>query len=238
MDANNSANPPFHSGQFAYDYLYLSSAKRSMGAIKGAKKSLLIDYPDLMVDTTKLSGDLAWGIPDVYILNLLAGAEPLYLFETYNGDTTFQGKTCGVRYLGSDYKFIYLAFPLYFSYTDQAKQLIGKAMSDFNEPTGVEQPEKELIPSQFSLSQNYPNPFNPVTNISYYLEKSTNVKLCIYNILGEKVKVLVDEWQTKGLRRVNWDGKDENGKTVASGIYFYKITTPEFSQTKKMVLLK
>jgi hypothetical protein len=100
-----------------------------------------------------------------------------------------------------------------------------------------ENPEAE-IPDQFSLSQNYPNPFNPQTNIEYALSKDTDVKLTIYNVLGERVKVLVDEHQTAGYQRVSWDGRDQEGEEVASGVYFYRLETREFSKVKKMSLIK
>jgi flagellar hook assembly protein FlgD len=65
-----------------------------------------------------------------------------------------------------------------------------------------------------------------------------NVNIAVYNILGQKVKTLADEYQEAGYKQVNWDGKDDGGREVASGIYFYKIKTIGFEKTKKMVLLK
>jgi len=94
------------------------------------------------------------------------------------------------------------------------------------------------IPKTHQLFQNYPNPFNPETQIKYDLPVSGHVELTIYNILGQKVKVLVDEIQDAGHKSVMWDGKDDEGREVASGIYFYKITAESFKKTKKMVLLK
>jgi hypothetical protein len=94
------------------------------------------------------------------------------------------------------------------------------------------------IPQEFSLSANYPNPFNPETEIKYALPKDCHVTLAIYNILGEKVKVLVDEQQSAGYRRACWDGKSDKGEEVASGVYFYRLETKEFSQVKKMMLVK
>ena len=93
-------------------------------------------------------------------------------------------------------------------------------------------------PGKFELAQNYPNPFNPETKISYALPKDCGVKLTIYNIMGQKIKVLVDEHQTAGYKDVYWDGKNDKGREVASGIYFYKLDAAEFSQGKRMVLLK
>lgn len=93
-------------------------------------------------------------------------------------------------------------------------------------------------PTVFSLSQNYPNPFNPKTIIRFALPKDSWVKLEVYNVLGQRVKTLVDEELTPGIKEVEWDGKDHNGFEVASGIYFYKIEANDFSDIKKMVMLK
>ena len=102
------------------------------------------------------------------------------------------------------------------------------------EPNKVIRP----IPQTFSLAQNYPNPFNPTTTIEYALPSDAQVEICIYNILGRKVKVLVDERQLAGYKKVTWDGKNEKGHDVASGVYFCKIKAGDFTQVKKMVLLK
>lgn len=93
-------------------------------------------------------------------------------------------------------------------------------------------------PTVFSLAQNYPNPFNPKTMIRFALPKDSWVKLEVYNILGQKVKTLVDEKLAAGVKEVEWDGRDGKGLEVASGIYFYKIKADDFSDVKKMVMLK
>lgn len=94
------------------------------------------------------------------------------------------------------------------------------------------------IPKTFNLSQNYPNPFNAVTVISFALPKAGHVKLEIYNILGQKVKDLVDEKVSAGYKKVVWDGKNNGGNDVASGVYFYKLRTEGFVEVMKMTLLK
>ena len=109
---------------------------------------------------------------------------------------------------------------------------------DSNFYTDVKDEDFANLPRNFTLKQNYPNPFNPNTTIEYYLPKPAQVKLSIYNILGQQVKTLVNEYQTAGNRRIVWDGKDERGTSVASGIYFYKLSTPDFAETKKMLLIK
>jgi hypothetical protein len=94
------------------------------------------------------------------------------------------------------------------------------------------------IPMTFNLSQNYPNPFNPKTSISYVVADADNVTLTVYNLLGEQVKVLVDGFQAAGEYTVDWNGDDVSGRTVSSGVYFYKLSSGDYAQTKKMMLMK
>jgi len=108
---------------------------------------------------------------------------------------------------------------------------------DFN-PIELSASKIQAIPKEFTLSQNYPNPFNPTTTISYALPTNAFVKLMVYNILGQKVKTLVDEEQTAGYRQVLWNGQNDRGEAVGSGIYFYRIQAADFTKTAKMSLLK
>ena len=98
--------------------------------------------------------------------------------------------------------------------------------------------EQATLPKTYSLFQNYPNPFNPETQISYDLPNDSWVKLSIYNIRGQKVRTLVDGFEAAGHKRIKWDGTDEEGKKVGSGLYFYRIQAGEFTDTKKMILMK
>jgi hypothetical protein len=93
-------------------------------------------------------------------------------------------------------------------------------------------------PSEFVLSQNYPNPFNPSTKIEFTLAKSGIVTLQIYNVLGRKVRTLVSENLPSGYKSVMWDGKSDEGNEVASGVYFYQLKVGDFSEPKRMLLLK
>jgi subtilisin family serine protease len=94
------------------------------------------------------------------------------------------------------------------------------------------------LPDKLTLYQNYPNPFNPATTISFRLEQKARVNLTVYNILGEKVKVLVDGDREAGSQAVTWDGTDNNGAGVASGVYFYRFVANDQVLTRKMSLLK
>lgn len=96
----------------------------------------------------------------------------------------------------------------------------------------------EDTPLVFSLSQNAPNPFNPETIISYSLPQSEQVKLVIYNVLGQEIRTLVSAFQPAGRYRVVWNSRDDFGRSVSSGVYFYQITAGEFLDTRKMLILK
>ena len=90
----------------------------------------------------------------------------------------------------------------------------------------------------FHLNSNYPNPFNSETTISFLIPKISKVEISIYNIKGQKIKTLVNENLQRGHHKILWNGKNENGETVSSGIYFYKMETDNFSEIKKCILLK
>jgi subtilisin family serine protease len=104
-------------------------------------------------------------------------------------------------------------------------------------PTGVDDGQTS-VPGTFALAQNYPNPFNPSTTIEYSVPSGTHVSIDIFNVLGQRIKVLVDQAQPVGTYRVDWRGTDEAGRTVASGIYFYRLKTDAHTEAKKMILLK
>jgi hypothetical protein len=109
---------------------------------------------------------------------------------------------------------------------------------DFHGVTQVGDFSEENIPECFRLFPNYPNPFNPLTNIVYFLPADVRIKLTVYNLKGEKVRELIDGFQTKGWKKVIWDGKDSRGRSVSSGIYFCELQADQASETMKMVLLK
>lgn len=95
------------------------------------------------------------------------------------------------------------------------------------------------IPKAFALYQNAPNPFNPMTTIRYDVPTGGGkVTLRVYDVSGRLMKALVDEVQSAGQKSARWDGKNERGESVASGIYFYRMEVPGFVLTKKMVLLR
>jgi len=104
--------------------------------------------------------------------------------------------------------------------------------------TDVRDISRGIIPRQYTLSQNYPNPFNANTQIVFELPKAGRVTLELFNLLGQKVSTLVNEYLSAGTKIVNWDGRDNKGASVPSGIYFYQLRSGDFIEKKKMVFLK
>ncbi len=94
------------------------------------------------------------------------------------------------------------------------------------------------IPKTFELSNNYPNPFNPTTVIQYAMPRADQVSLEIYNLLGQRVRTLVEGVISPGYHEAVWDGRNESGQQVESGVYFYRLNTGETALVKKMLFIK
>jgi hypothetical protein len=94
------------------------------------------------------------------------------------------------------------------------------------------------IPTDFGLKENYPNPFNPATRITFVLPEQTMTTLRIYDLLGREVATLIDGALSPGTHSLPWDGKDLDGISVNSGVYFYRLQAGRFSETKRLLLLR
>lgn len=122
---------------------------------------------------------------------------------------------------------------------DPVPNLVGLYVFEFeNTQTFVGVEESFEVPMTYSLRQNYPNPFNPITHISYDILEATNVTIQIYDLLGQIVNTLVNERKEPGVYVTRWDGLDQSGSKVANGVYFYRLATGRFTETRKMLLLK
>ncbi len=104
--------------------------------------------------------------------------------------------------------------------------------------TDVQQAADDHHTRGFSLEQNFPNPFNNTTLVRFDLLNSSRVNLAVYNILGQKVKTLVDAEKGAGTHALEWDGTDQSGQSVASGVYLYRLQAGQFSETKRLLYLK
>ncbi len=115
-----------------------------------------------------------------------------------------------------------------------------------NPVVGIEEPLNGEIPAEFALLQNYPNPFNPSTEIKFHLPSAASVALTVYNTLGQKVRMLVNENLQAGIYQVTWDGKNAAGYLSATGVYIYRISATGtsagkrvlFNEVRKMILIK
>ncbi len=140
------------------------------------------------------------------------------------------------------------AFNYFFVLEDKSKGVhntkyaVGLLNTSIGMLTGVK-PVDETVPAEYALKQNYPNPFNPSTEIQFSLPTTSQTKLEIYSVAGEKVKTLVDGRYVPGTYKVTWNGTNDLGNPVASGMYLYRIDargepSGNFTMIKKMVLVK
>ena len=150
----------------------------------------------------------------------------------------YEGKFPGGRVPG---RLIYLSFPFETIYPVEPRIAVMSRVFDFFEgqyPLAVPTPEQQVA-QDFSLLQNYPNPFNPSTTIKFRLPESRKISLIVYNLLGEKVRILIDNASyTPGTWEVSWDGLDYHGRQVASGVYIYRLTGPDIQLSRKMMLIR
>jgi hypothetical protein len=120
------------------------------------------------------------------------------------------------------------------NWTDQPNPTIGQ-----ENVTSVD--ENPNVPVKFSLAQNYPNPFNPSTVINYTISpsaNSTNTRLEIFNLLGQKVRTLVDARESGGIHSVSWDGRNDAGELLPSGVYVYRLMSGTLIDSKKMLFIR
>jgi len=208
--------------------------------------SQIPEYPELVWDSLAAAGHSGslgniTGIPCPSYA-ALAGSdyEVIYTYNSAVDSVLTEGMPVAWRGTGP-YQYVFFDVPLSFMERQAAVEALRQAVGDMgiisdNDPLTDQPP----LPREFSLAQNWPNPFNPTTVIEFYNPepRPSEVTLDIYNILGQKVRVLFDGQAVPGRNRVEWDGRDQSHNPVASGIYFYRLKTAHASMTRKMLLLK
>lgn len=198
-------------------------------------------FPIQRIYAWDFSGKLLQGFPIVTALDLTSG----YRYTPSVGDfdnngtpemimTTADNSIVSITF--PDAAFASCASPVPHWRYNRSLNGIGPGLTPCL-PTDVDDDEA-ILPSEFTLDQNYPNPFNPVTAISFSLPKRASVRLAIYNILGRKVRTIDTESLTAGEHQLIWNGTDDKGTEVSSGIYLYRLTAGENTATRKMTLLK
>ena len=137
------------------------------------------------------------------------------------------------HYWGAEYRWVEQVTPDSSVDVEKVYYVGDFATGDIIGITGVEDSHEGGIPEDFNLEQNYPNPFNPSTTIAYELPRNSMVRLSVYNVLGQEVAVVVDEFQQSGYKSV-----DFNAASLPTGMYLYRLTAGDFVAVKKLVVLK
>jgi hypothetical protein len=157
----------------------------------------------------------------------------IYSFNAVNPDTSnLQGRPVGIINITPTFKTATLEFPPYYVAWPQSYQIIWWLLDLFGEQSGIADGTPEL-PKNLKLNQNYPNPFNSTTRLSLDLPQSGDIKISIYNLLGQEVAVLFEGYHEAGFVSLNWDAKG-----LPSGAYFARLQTFDKTQTVKMSLVK
>jgi hypothetical protein len=119
-----------------------------------------------------------------------------------------------------------------------AEVLMLNQSGERQEVKGTQALEIRPLPAEYTLLPNYPNPFNSSTHLGYGLPAASQVSLSVYDLLGQEVKRLVKEWKPAGYHQIVWDGRDDAGKPVASGVYLYRLESQGQMESRRLLLLK
>jgi len=152
-------------------------------------------------------------------------------YSNQPGDTLL-GKT--IIHQGD--RFSSLTGIIYYSYNRY--KFVPRTNADFGPMTAVHEPERMALPKSFALGQNYPNPFNPSTKFDVSLPHTAHLSVEVYNLLGQKVATLADETRPAGVYTVIWNGTTQRGTVATSGVYFVRMSTPQFTTVRKVLLMK
>ena len=178
------------------------------------------------------------------VLDVTAGGKPALDYPTYGGNRYLAGvSNAWQNGSGNDVRTMWFGFSYMYVRNDAVSAPIDRFEIAGDVFAWMQNPIKPNItpavtPKSYNLAQNFPNPFNPSTTIKYDMKDKGIVTLKVYNVAGQLVRTLANSVKNAGSYTVTWDGKNDRGGAVASGIYFYKMETKDFSQTKKMVMLR
>ncbi len=202
------------------------------------------NFQQVSVDTTKTPAGLEYHINKVESIQPSNEGEILYSYGSNYANTNPYGVMNGdpvcVGYFGDYFKTALFSFPFYYMNEDEIENLLFILLTNYFDEELAGHEQNEVIPVSTVLYQNYPNPFNPTTTISFSLtaKDAEDAQLEIYNIKGQKVETLVNEVLSVGEHSIIWNGRDSNNKRVSSGIYLYKLKAGDYTDIKKMILIK
>lgn len=193
---------------------------------------------DTTFNTVDAWGTAKYGANSVPCLRVIS--EERILTEIYDLQdmliSSFEQQNTTVSFVGAGNEFLVGATRVTFM---GIMSYAGNIADDFyQQTTDVRQVDTGNLPNDFSLSQNYPNPFNPTTQISLSIPARSHVELIVYDVLGRRVRSLLDREMSAGSYTADWDGRNDAGEPVASGVYLYRLHSDQFETTRKMILLK
>ncbi|MCP4567995.1 MAG: T9SS type A sorting domain-containing protein [FCB group bacterium] len=206
-----------------------------------------LGYPELVWDSTasalhSLPFSITTGIPcPSYTMLGNLPIDTLYTYNSCTDNPETEGKPLAWRNADGATRYVFFEIPLSFMERSSAVAAFRQALGELGITLSTEYNGTiNQIPETYSLSQNYPNPFNPVTAIEFYIPESKPIRvtLDIFNILGRRVRLLHDGSAKPGTNRLIWDGRNEAGTEVASGLYFYRLRSESTTITRKMILLR
>lgn len=193
-----------------------------------------------IVPGTASIGGILQGVPDyLFVYELAKPTPPWIKFIGSTSGSVEPGdvQNLNIRFYGLNLDTTYFA-NIEITSNDPAKPVVTipvqlKAFIIVNDINTTEQ-----IPLTYAISHNYPNPFNPTTTIKYQLPQMSDVKLVIYNVLGQKMRTLINKQVEAGHHSVVWDGRNDSGRQVATGVYVYRFQAADYARTMKMLMLR
>ncbi len=233
-------------GEFGYDYLGLhtgfsdpAQTDTSFFGMEGNPISgMYMPEGDTLVTYSNYLG--LWYTEAPYATDwqdyLVPKEEAVPLF--WNDSSQAYGMYSAIGNTNGTYSTAFFAFRLGGAEDAHIQQVLDSTLSWFDKNATAIDDNFNPVVSSYTLEQNYPNPFNPTTTINFNLPMSETVKLTIYNSLGQRVVDLVNQNMKSGYHSVSWNGLNDQGGKVSSGVYYYKLEAGDFSSVKKMLLLK
>ncbi len=185
-------------------------------------------YPDLIVDTTKLTANWNNMLPMIYTF---PDAENVYHTAQMSASSAGNGNPISFRHEN----LVLFGLPLYFMEADGVRDFLQELIPDLISGTGS---AEEIGAALYPTLSSYPNPFNPLTHISFSLPEDSAVSLELFNLRGQKVKNLVKADLSRGTHQLVFDGRDESGRALGSGIYLLRLNSGKAQLTRKITLLK
>lgn len=228
-------------GDFLYDYFRVATVGLPGGGQHFWGATGALGNPSVVVDTTKTRPQWVGKLPDAeYITAMAPGGAASYTFRAASADSVFNGATVGVRYDAGSFRTQFLDFPLWHLRAADARALVQSVMTFFPDVTDVASDGEAggASAARFEL-RSAPNPApGGGAALSFSLARDAQIELVIYSTSGERVRVVEKGLRRAGRHRVVWDGRDQAGDRVASGVYVSRLSAGDLEARKKLVVMR